>query len=56
MLLLKEELSHKGKRTRDDRFDAGLNTGSATFGILFAIFVPGLTTSGIKSVAYQAPQ
>ena len=58
MLLLKEELSHKEKRTRDDRFDAGLNTGSATFKILFAIFVPGLTTSGIKvitklDVAYQ---
>ena len=39
---------------RDDRFDAGLNatldTGSVMFKILFAIFVPGLTTPGIKLI------
>jgi hypothetical protein len=51
---------------RDDRVDAGLNatldTGPAMFKILFAIFVPGLTTPlvpGIKvitklDVAHQA--
>lgn len=46
---------------RDDRVDAGLNTGSVMFKILFAIFVPGPTTSGIEvitklDVEHQAPQ
>jgi hypothetical protein len=50
---------------RDDRVDAGLNatldTGSVMLKILFAIFVPGPTTSGIKlitkpDVAHQVAQ
>jgi hypothetical protein len=39
---------------RDDRVDTGLNAtldiGSVTIKILFAIFVPGLTTLGIKVI------
>ena len=39
---------------RDDRVDASLNatldSGSAMFKILFAIFVPGPTTPGIKVI------
>ena len=39
---------------RDDRFDAGLNatldTRSVMFKILFAIFVPGLTTLSIEVI------
>jgi hypothetical protein len=52
---------------RDDRFDASLNanldkvTGSVMFKTLFAIFVPGPSSPGIKvitklDVAHQAPQ
>jgi hypothetical protein len=50
---------------RDDRVDTGLNaildTGSVMFKILFAIFVPGPSTPGIKvitklDVAHRAPQ
>jgi hypothetical protein len=39
---------------RDDRVDAGLNAtldkGFVMFKILFAIFVPGLTTSGVEVI------
>jgi len=39
---------------RDDRVDGGLNEtldkGFVMFKILFAIFVPGLTTSGVKVI------
>jgi len=39
---------------RDDRVDAGLNAtldkGFVMFMILFAIFVPGLTTSGVEVI------
>jgi hypothetical protein len=45
------------KRFRDDRVDAGLNTGSVMSNILFAIFVPGQTTPlvpGIKVITKLA--
>jgi hypothetical protein len=42
------------KRFRDDRVDAGLNTGSVMSNILFAIFVPGQTTPAIKVITKLA--